>query len=379
MMKLYSRIDIDLEHYKQNNAFRFLKKESIINTDIINLSSNDYLGIAQSEDLLKEFYSKNKNLTFSSSSSRLLDGNHKFYDKIETQLKNLYQSESALFFNSGYHLNIGVLPSLTSKNDLILADKLVHASIIEAIKLAPAKTIRYKHLDYSQLENILKKSQNTYENIFIVSESIFSMDGDKTDIQKLVDLKNRYGAYLYLDEAHAVGIVGEQGLGLSEETALIPEIDFLVGTMGKAIASVGAYLICKSSIKAYLVNNCKSLIYTTSLPPINIAWSSFIIDKIIKMTVQRNSVKEKARYLKNKLKESNIDALGETHILAILVGENDKCLKLSNYLQKNNIKVQAIRPPTVPKNTARIRISLHANLSFDELDKLAQIIIDYAN
>ena len=378
-MKFYSKIDSQLEHYKQNDAFRFLKKENNIGTDIINLSSNDYLGLAKSQDLLKEFNSKYKNLPYTSSSSRLLDGNHKFYDIIENQLSELYQSESALFFNSGYHLNIGVLPSITSKNDLILADKLVHASIIEAIKLSAAKTIRYKHLDYLQIEKLLKKYKNTYENIFIVSESIFSMDGDKADIKELVKLKNKYNAYLYLDEAHAVGAIGEKGLGLAEQTNLISEIDFLAGTMGKAMASVGAYLICKSNIKSYLINNCKSLIYTTALAPINVAWSSFIIDKITGLSIQRNNLEEKSAYLKTILEEAGLNTLGETHILAILVGENTKCLELSSYLQKHNIKVQAIRPPTVPLNTSRIRISLHANLSKADLDKVAQIIIDYAN
>ena len=248
MTNLYKKTDAKLELYKKNNAFRFLKQEDFPKSNSINLSSNDYLGIAQSESFLNDFYSKNKLLPLTASSSRLLDGNHKYYNKIEQQLAKIYNSEASLFFNSGYHLNIGVLPSITSKNDLILADKLVHTSIIEAIKLSPAKTIRYRHVDYDQLEKLLKKHKTEYENIFIVSESVFSMDGDKANIPKLVNLKNEYKAYLYLDEAHAVGAIGTKGLGLAEHTGLASEIDFLVGTMGKALASVGAYLVCKTNI-----------------------------------------------------------------------------------------------------------------------------------
>jgi len=378
-MNLYSKIKAKLSELKEADAFRFLKQKQENDSSSINLATNDYLAIAQNQEFLNEFHKQQTNLPLTASSSRLLSGNHKYYTELEQKLSLLYNSESALFFNSGYHLNIGVLPSITKKNDLILADKLVHASLIEAIKLSSAKTIRYKHLDYKQLELLLSKYKNDYENIFIVSESIFSMDGDKVDLQKLVQLKQKYNAYLYLDEAHAVGVCGTKGLGISEQENLISKIDFIVGTMGKALSSIGAYLICTNDIKSYLINNCRSLIYTTALPPINIAWSSFVLDKSITLEKERITLNNISKTLKTKLHKAGIKIVGDSHILAIIVGGNLECLNLAKRLSENGITVQAIRPPTVPLGTSRIRISLHSNLSQSEIEKIVTIITKYAN
>ena len=379
MMKLTIRINKDLEYFKEQDAYRFLKPQSLVEGSVIDLSTNDYLGIAQDKSLINDFYNKHKNVSLTASSSRLLSGNHKYYEEVEDKLAELYSSESALFFNSGYHLNIGVLPSLTTKNDLILADKLVHASLIEAFKLSPAKVIRYRHLDYGQLENLLEKNKTNYDNIFIVSESVFSMDGDKVNLKTLVDLKKKYGAYIYLDEAHSVGVCGEKGLGLAEEEGVIPDVDFIVGTMGKALASVGAYLISSSDVKSYLINKCKALIYTTALPPINVAWSSYIISQLPKFTEERKELKLIINYFRRISAEKGVEVEGKTHILAIVVGINRKCLQLAQLLEENHIKVQAVRPPTVPEGTARIRISLHKNLSFKDIDKLINVIAEWIN
>lgn len=374
-MNLYSKIKSDLKKLKADHAFRSFKpafQETVVN---INLASNDYLDLAEDERLSKAFNATNKDLNLSASSSRLLTGNHKFYPLIESQLTQLYQSESALFFNSGYHLNIGVLPSITTKKDLILADKLVHASLIEAFKITTAKVIRYKHLDYKQLEALLAKYQFEYENIFIVSESVFSMDGDVVDLKQLVALKKKYKAYLYLDEAHAVGVCGNKGLGIAEKEGLISEVDFLVGTMGKALASVGAYIICKDIVKSYLINTCRSLIYTTALPPISVAWSYFIMQHISDFDKQRASLEKKSQYLREKLVEGGLEVRGTSHILALIVGDNSACLGLTQLLEKEGVKVQAIRPPTVPIGTSRIRISLHQKLTYQELDKVADLML----
>jgi len=370
----YSKINKEIEDFRSKDAFRFLKQERLAEGGIIDLATNDYLGLAQEQDLLERFYSKENKIQLTASSSRLLSGNHKYYTEVEQKLSCLYDSKSALFFNSGYHLNIGVLPSVTTKKDLILADKLVHASLIESFKLSSAKIIRYKHLDYLQLENLLEKYKDDFENIFIVSESIFSMDGDKVDLQKIVKLKNKYSAYLYLDEAHAVGVFGNKGLGLAEQEGLLPEIDFLVGTMGKALASVGAFLICSEDTKTYLVNTCKSLIYTTALPPVNMAWTAFVLGLLPSFSNRRKNLKEKVDYFRQKLIDNSIEVEGESHIFAIIVGENKSCLELARLLKEEKIEVQAVRPPTVPEGTSRIRISLHEKLSFDDLDKLVKIL-----
>lgn len=373
-MEFYSRINKEIEQFKENDAFRFLKEEIIIDEDTIKLSTNDYLGLAQDKSLLNNFLQKGKQIKLTASSSRLLSGNHKYYTQVEQRLSELYTSKSALFFNSGYQLNIGVLPSISTKKDLILADKLVHASLIEGFKLSSAKVIRYKHLDYLQLEKLLNQYQTEYENIFIVSESVFSMDGDMVNLEELVKLKTKYSAYLYLDEAHAVGVLGDNGLGLAEQKGLLSEIDFLVGTMGKALASVGAFLISSEDVKSYLVNTCKSIIYTTALPPVNLLWTDYILKNLPSFNKQRELLKEKSEYFRQKLLNNGIEFKGESHILAIIVGDNKRCLELANNLQKEKIEVQAVRPPTVPEGTSRIRISLHERLSFDDLDRVVEIL-----
>ena len=370
-MEFYQRIHTELLQFKAKGAYRFLKLPQA-DSNGINFASNDYLGLTISPDLVHKFDVKPYKL--SASSSRLLSGNHQYYKETEDLLQEQYRSEAALYFNSGYHLNIGVLPSITTKNDLILADKLVHASLIESFKLTSAKVIRYRHLDYEQLENLLQKNKANFESIFIVSESLFSMDGDKVNLKRLVDLKKAYSAYLYLDEAHAVGVLGQNGLGLAEENNLMSEVDFLVGTMGKALASVGAYLICEQELKDYLVNTCRSLIYTTALPPVNLAWSKFVLENLSDFDEKRKQLKELSTYLKRQFKAIGVEIKGDAHILALIIGDNNKCVQLASQLEKAGIRVQAIRPPTVPRGTSRIRLSLHADLSFEAIDKLVAVI-----
>ena len=182
------------------------------------------------------------------------------YARLEKRLAELYKAETSLVFNSGYHTNSGILPAVTDNRSLILADKLVHASIVDGIGLSKARCIRYRHNDYEQLERLVSESASQYEAIFIVTESIFSMDGDESDLPRLVALKKHYpNIYLYVDEAHAFGVRGQCGLGCAEEQDVIKEIDFLVGTFGKAAASVGAFVICSDEMKRYLVNKSHSV------------------------------------------------------------------------------------------------------------------------
>ena len=206
--------------------------------EMLNLSSNDYLGLASNPSLNEEFREETdvKLLSYSASSSRLLSGNHEYYGLLEQDLRDMYGREGALVFTSGYHANIGILPALAGKRDLIIADKLVHASIIDGMRLADAEMMRYRHLDYEHLRELLFNHREKYENVFIVTESIFSMDGDVADLQELCDLKKEYDAFLYVDEAHAVGVRGTNGLGCCEEMGCIEDIDFIVGTFGKAFA-----------------------------------------------------------------------------------------------------------------------------------------------
>ena len=211
---------------------------------MLNLSSNDYLGLAADTALRDEFMRtlSERDFLFSSSSSRLLTGNFTVYDELEQMLAEMFGAGGALVFSSGYHMNTGILPAVADAHTLILADKLVHASLIDGIRLSAARCIRYRHQDYGQLEALLAKSYKDYERIVIVTESVFSMDGDVAPLDRLVDLKKRYpGVMLYVDEAHGIGVRGKNGLGVAEEQGCLKDIDFLCGTFGKALASVGAH------------------------------------------------------------------------------------------------------------------------------------------
>jgi len=284
----------EIQKLKEMNQYRVLRnfsEKSNFHTlcngkPYVNLSSNDYLGLAFNQSLQEEFYGEmnaenmvNK-FGLGSSSSRLLTGNSSLYTELENLIAGEYDAEACLLFNSGYHANIGILPSIMKKGDILFSDKLNHASIIDGIRLSEADSIRYKHLDFDHLEKRLQTNRGNYKKAIIVTESIFSMDGDIADLNKLVALKKKYNCMLYVDEAHAVGTRGYKGLGIAEEQGYLFDIDFLIGTFGKAFASQGAFLVCSSLSKEYLVNKSRSLIFTTALPPINLYWTIFVFQKI---------------------------------------------------------------------------------------------------
>ena len=344
---------------------------------MLNLSSNDYLGLAD-DIALKEEFLQNLNLQecrFSSTSSRLLTGNFPIYARLEKRLAELYGAESALVFNSGYHTNSGILPAVTDNRSLILADKLVHASIVDGIGLCKARCIRFRHNNYEQLERLVAESASQYDKIFIVTESIFSMDGDESDLQRLVELKRKYdNIFLYLDEAHAFGVRGVQGLGCAEEQGLIGEIDFLVGTFGKAAASVGAFVICTEEIKQYLVNKMRTLLFTTALPPINLAWTPFIVNKLCRMQSRREHLETISRKVRDVLNPLNGSILSNSHIIPYVLGDSERAIHTAEQLQREGFYLLPVRPPTVPQGTSRLRISLNAGCTDTEVENLVRAL-----
>ncbi|WP_163707283.1 aminotransferase class I/II-fold pyridoxal phosphate-dependent enzyme [Mangrovibacterium lignilyticum] len=333
----------------------------------VNLSSNDYLGIAADLRLKTEFLESQNlaELNFTAASSRLLTGNCSEYDRLEKLIAQAYQRESCLVFNSGYHANIGILPALAGSRDLIIADKLVHASIIDGLQLSKAEIRRYRHQHYDHLESLLQKYRDDYEQVFIVTESIFSMDGDLANLPTLVRLKKQYKAFLYVDEAHALGVSGTQGLGLSEHDDLMQDIDFIVGTFGKALASVGAFVVCDTVFKNYLINTSRSFIFTTALPSINLAWTVFIFEKMLKMTERRKQLEQLCIDFSECL---NIPY--QSHIIPVIIGGNNEAVRVAERLREEGFYILPIRHPTVPEGTARLRISLYAGLQIGELNKL---------
>ena len=359
-------------------VIRHLGREVEVNGKVmLNLSSNDYLGLAAYLPLRTEFLQSLTPDTFlpSSSSSRLLTGNFDIYVQIEDLLARLYRKESALVFNSGYHMNAGILPAVSDARTLILADKLVHASIIDGIRLSAAKCIRYRHNRYDQLEQLLVSNHAGYDRIIIVTESIFSMDGDEADLRRLVTLKQQYdNVLLYVDEAHAVGVRGMHGLGCAEEQDCVADIDFLCGTFGKALASVGGYIVCSKTICDYLVNKMRTFIFTTALPPVNLLWTFFILEHLDSFSFRRERLKRISSLLKDALVKKGYACPSTSHILPMTIGDSGDTVLKADFLQRKGFYALPVRPPTVPEGTSRIRFSLTADITEEEIKSLIELI-----
>ena len=374
----------ELQHLEEHSNLRRLPKmvhdgrHVIVNgARMLNLSSNDYLGLASDRSLREEFLRTLTPDTFlpASSSSRLLTGNFTVYEELEAELAHLFGTEAALIFNSGYHANTGILPAVSDARTLILADKLVHASLIDGIRLSAAKCVRYRHNDLAQLERLLKEHHSAYRRIIIVTESIFSMDGDRADLQALAGLKRRYdNVLLYVDEAHAFGVRGKRGLGCAEESGCIRDIDFLVGTFGKAAASVGAYIVCKKTVREYLVNRMRTLIFTTGLPPVNIAWTLFVVRRLADMQERREHLAHIGRTLREALQARGYTCLGASHIVPMIVGQSADTVLQAEALQRHGFYALPVRPPTVPEGTSRIRFSLTAEIRSEEIEELTNYL-----
>ncbi len=347
---------------------------------LLNLSSNDYLGLGADKELMSEFWQQMsaEHLLMTSSSSRLLTGNFDVFEELEALLARLFHKESALVFNCGYHANAGILPAICDEHTLILADKLVHASLIDGIRLAGSKYIRYRHNQYSQLERLLEQNANDYQTIVIVVESIYSMDGDVTDLPKLVELKKKYNhVLLYVDEAHAVGVRGDGGLGLAEEQGCVDDIDILIGTLGKAMASSGAYVVCRRVLRDYLVNRMRPFIFTTALPPICISWTIFLFQRLAGWRDRRNHLSKISQAVQNAVAEREGGSsvlISQSQIIPLLAGDSSRAIAMAEYFQRKGFYVLPVRPPSVPVGTARLRFSLSAAMTDSEVSLLTDAI-----
>ena len=346
---------------------RYIMRE---NRKMLNMSSNDYLGLASNENLRQSFlqqYADNFP-SFTSSSSRLLTGNFPVYTDLEQFIAQRFQRESALLFNSGYHANLGILPALTTTKSLILADKLVHASMIDGIRLSQCEFFRYRHNDYEHLKSLLEKNAGKFDRTFIVTESVFSMDGDVADLNYLAQLKTQFpNTYLYVDEAHAIGVYGKNGLGIAEQANVIADIDLLVGTFGKALASMGAYVVCDQILKECLINQMRPLIFSTALPPFNVAWTHFIFERLPQLSKERTHLEQLSAFLRQEVEHRTQIMPSQTCIVPYILGENEATLAKAKALQEQGYYCLPIRPPTVPKGTSRIRLSLTADMTMDEV------------
>ena len=345
----------------------------------VDLSSNDYLGLGARADLQEEFYRREgaTRIPMTSSASRLLAGRQEEYAALESLLTSLY-GRPALLFNSGYHANTGMVAALAQAGKtLIVADKLVHASIIDGMTLSRAPFVRFRHNDLAHLGRILDKEAGGYDQVLVAVESVYSMDGDRADIDGLTALKRQYpNVLLYVDEAHAFGAEGRQGLGLCRGAEGYDDIDVVVGTFGKACASMGAFCAVSGEIHDYLVNRARSLIFSTALPPIIIEWTRFMIEKIIGMDAERARLKELGVQLRDILAPLSPGfPITASHIQPFVTGDPRRAVSLSRRLSDEGFKVLPIRVPTVPPGTDRLRISLSAALSADDIARFGDALV----
>ncbi len=328
--------------------------------EYVNFASNDYLGISTKQDLIDEFLT-NYNLPLSSASARLLSGSSSEFKELEITVANLFNKEACLIFNTGYQCNLGVISALNGKGDVVFSDKLNHASIIDGMRLSEGDFIRYKHFDYEHLEQMLASKREQYKRAIIVSESVFSMDGDVVNLDKLIELKNKYNCLLMIDEAHAFCAYGETLAGITRDK----DVDIITATFGKAVGSFGAFCIANNDIISYLVNKARSFIFSTSIPPINIAWSNWLL------TEKRGYLETRKKLLEKISLETHALLNTEgTHIIPVVIGSNEETLKVADKLKSMGYYIPAIRPPTVPEGTSRLRLSLTADTKIEDVKKV---------
>ncbi len=378
---LYAPYTKALEELKVNFSFREVKDIQqdgkfikLNNKRLLNFSSNDYLGISTDTVLVKQFLKEYAHTggKISNPSARLLCGTNSIYLELEQFLAKLLNKERALIFNSGYHGNVGVYSSLLDGDDIVFVDRLNHASIIDGIRLSKAKIIPYKHLDYEDLRQKLIKYRKNYKKAIISSESLFSMDGDIADINRLADLKEEFNTLLIIDEAHSFGVYAD-GAGICKEQNAISRVDLILATFGKAVGSYGAFVAGSGILIDYLINFARSFIFSTTLPEISVAFSYYaLLERILKDNVLQNKLFNLNTHLRKSLK--TFDIMGESYIAPVLIGENCRAVELSNFLIQNGFYVLPVRYPTVAKNTARLRLSLNSAMEIADINALAECL-----
>lgn len=359
-----SRLTLELDQLRESSNYRSFPSGG--GGDTIDLTSNDYLGLALRDDLRDEFmaqYHSGKFPALTSSASRLLASCQLEYREFESLLAEIYGRE-ALVLNSGYHANTGIIQAIADKRTMVIADRLVHASIIDGIRLSGARFTRFPHNDFDRLERAIEAVPDDADRILVIVESVYSMDGDRADIDRLIDIRRADGrVMLYVDEAHGVGVEGPAGLGLVATSKAPAEVDIVIGTLGKALASSGAFALTDDTVKQYLVNKARSLIFSTALPPACVAWSRFLFGKMMGMDAERATLRRHAERIADAIAAATGCRGVVSHIQPLVIGNAAATLQRSAELLREGVKVLPIRTPTVPPGSERLRFSLSAALT----------------
>jgi 8-amino-7-oxononanoate synthase len=348
------------------------QRRSLAELEGVNLCSNDYLGLAENPALKEAVLGAMRDSSrCGGTGSRLLSGHAGIWDELEEEFGAFAGTEAALYFGSGYAANLGLLTSLLGRGDLVFSDALNHASLIDGIRLSGARRVIFPHLDLSRLERELKEHVGERCRKFIVTESVFSMDGDIADIKALVQLAEKYGAGLIVDEAHATGVHGPSGRGMVAAAGHQRDVFATVHTCGKALASAGAFVCGSAILREHLINHARTLIFSTAMPPYIAGQLRAALRLALGMDAERAVLRARARQFAAGLRQEGWDLSGSTtQIVPAIVGGNEEALSAAEYLQCEGFAVRAIRPPTVPEGRARLRFSLTALISQEDLTRL---------
>jgi 8-amino-7-oxononanoate synthase len=371
----YQSIKEELTKLRQGNLLR-----QAASVDAwIDLSSNDYLGLSRNPAICSAACDAINQWGTGSRGSRLMSGTLDLHEKLEESLAGLLTTESALVFGSGFLSNMGTMSALLGPGDSCHADRLNHASLIDGMRLSGARFRRYRHNDLDDLSRLLKKSDRTGKTV-IVSDSIFSMDGDRANVGELVDLARQYDAFLVIDEAHAIGVFGNCGGGLASDLPAERRPDMVLGTMSKSLGGYGGFVGCSRLMRDFLVNRARPFTYSTALPPASVASALAAVEIIKREKNLGEQLMDKVTLFHQRLIENGLDLPPiESPIIPVLIGDNEKSLTVANRLRADGLLVTAIRPPTVPAGTARLRLSVSlAHRDADLLsaaDQIASVVL----
>lgn len=384
MKALPKKLAEKLQLRETENALRELGKLS----PLVDFSSNDYLGFSKSERIFKESHDYligHNMIQNGATGSRLLSGNHALYNLIETVLCEFHKTEAALVFNSGYDANMGFFSCVPQRHDIILYDEYIHASIRDGISMSHAHAYKFTHNDLSELDTLLKRHSETILDssitIYVVTESVFSMDGDSPDLETLTQLCTNYHAHLVIDEAHAIGVFGDYGKGLIQKLGLERQIFARLVTFGKALGAHGAAILGSNQLKSYLVNFSRSFIYTTALPPHSLATINAAYIELIQ-TPAIEKLHENINHFLLEINENKLDTFfikSESAIQCAIVSGNDQVKNLASHINKGGFDVKPILSPTVPKGEERLRFCLHSYNSKKEISEVLRLFATFVN
>ena len=353
------------------------QRRSLAEVHGVNLCSNDYLGLAEHPALREAIARAVQNAArVGGTGSRLLSGHTKGWFDLEEEFARFAGVEAALFFGSGYAANVGLLSALVGQDDVVYSDALNHASLIDGMRLSGARKVIYPHLDLNALEESLRQDAGTPWRRIIITESVFSMDGDIAPLKDMATLAEKFGAAMIVDEAHATGVHGQSGCGLAAQAEILPHVLATIHTCGKALGSAGAFVCGPAVLKDHLLNHARTFIFSTALPPYFAEQIGTALKLAMGMETERHALLNRARGLIRALRDKGFDTAGSaSQIVPVILGKNESTLQAAEHLQREGFAVRAIRPPSVPAGRARLRLSLTTRIAEEELRQLVKSLV----